>query len=60
MKYICFGYYDKGNFEGMTEGEQSAMFDRYVLDIHALITMSIFAPTGTGLAEKRSSLRKPR
>ena len=27
MKYICFGYYDKGNFEGMTEGEQSAMFD---------------------------------
>jgi len=21
MKYICFGYYDKGKFDGMTEGE---------------------------------------
>ena len=27
MKYICFGYYDKDKFEGMTEGEQQAMFD---------------------------------
>ena len=27
MKYICLGYYDKGKFDGMTEGEQSAMFD---------------------------------
>jgi hypothetical protein len=27
MKYVCFGYYDKGKFDGMTEGEQSAMFD---------------------------------
>jgi hypothetical protein len=27
VKYICLGYYDKGKFEGMTEGEQSAMFD---------------------------------
>jgi len=27
MKYICFGYYDKGKFESMTEGEQGAMFD---------------------------------
>ena len=27
MKYICFGYYDKGKFDGMTEGEQNAMFD---------------------------------
>src|SRR5215467_3326675 len=28
MKYICFGYYDKGKFEGMTEAEQNSMFDR--------------------------------
>ena len=27
MKYICFGYYDKGKFEGMTEAERNAMFD---------------------------------
>lgn len=27
MKYICLGYYDKGKFDGMTEGEQHAMFD---------------------------------
>ena len=27
MKYICLGYYDKGKFEGMTEGERNAMFD---------------------------------
>src|SRR5579864_6915734 len=27
MKYICLGYYDEGKFEGMTEGEQNAMFD---------------------------------
>ena len=27
MKYICFGYYDKGKFDGMSEGERQAMFD---------------------------------
>ena len=27
MKYICLGYYDKNKHEGMTEGEQHAMFD---------------------------------
>src|SRR5499425_2993660 len=27
MKYVCFGYYDKGKFDGMTEAEQNAMFD---------------------------------
>jgi hypothetical protein len=27
MKYICLGYYDKGKVDGMTEGEQQAMFD---------------------------------
>ena len=27
MKYICFGYYDKAKFEGMTESERNAMFD---------------------------------
>jgi hypothetical protein len=27
MKYICLGYYDKGKFDAMTEGEQHAMFD---------------------------------
>src|ERR1700679_1176775 len=27
MKYICFVYYDKGKFDGMTESERNAMFD---------------------------------
>ena len=27
MKYVCFGYFDKDKHEGMTEGEQHAMFD---------------------------------
>ncbi|MGA9586234.1 MAG: YciI family protein [Terracidiphilus sp.] len=27
MKYLCFGYYDKGKFEVMTESERNAMFD---------------------------------
>jgi hypothetical protein len=27
MKYICFGYYDKNEFDGMTESERNAMFD---------------------------------
>jgi hypothetical protein len=27
MKYICFGYYDKGKFDSMGESEQHAMFD---------------------------------
>jgi hypothetical protein len=27
LKYICLGYYDKVKFDGMTEGEQNAMFD---------------------------------
>ena len=27
MKYLCFGYYDKSKFEGMTESERNAMFD---------------------------------
>jgi hypothetical protein len=27
MKYICLGYYDKGKFDGMTDGERNAMFD---------------------------------
>jgi hypothetical protein len=27
MKYICFGYYDKGKFDRMTESERNAMFD---------------------------------
>jgi len=27
MKYVCFGCYDKGKFEGMTENERNAMFD---------------------------------
>ena len=28
MKYICFGYYDKGKFDGMAEDERNAQFDR--------------------------------
>jgi len=27
MKYICFGYYDRSEFEGMKAAEQNAMFD---------------------------------
>ena len=27
MKYLCFGYYDKGKFDAMTEAERNAMFD---------------------------------
>ena len=27
MKYLCFGYYDKNKFDGMTETERNAMFD---------------------------------
>jgi len=28
MKYLCLGYYDKGKFDGMTEAERNAMFDK--------------------------------
>jgi hypothetical protein len=28
VRYICLGYYDKGKFDGMTEDERNAMFDR--------------------------------
>lgn len=28
MKYICLGYYDKEKFDGMTDSERNAMFDR--------------------------------
>ena len=27
MKYICLGYYDKGNFDALPESERNAMFD---------------------------------
>jgi len=27
VKYLCFGYYDKDKFDGMTENERNAMFD---------------------------------
>ena len=27
MKYLCFGYYDKSKFDGMSESERNAMFD---------------------------------
>ena len=27
MKYLCFGYYDKDKFDGMTESERNTMFD---------------------------------
>jgi hypothetical protein len=27
MKYICFGYYDKAKFDGMSERDRDAMFD---------------------------------
>jgi hypothetical protein len=27
MKYVCFGYYDEGKFNSLTEAEQNGMFD---------------------------------
>src|SRR5262245_53927165 len=27
MKYLCFGYYDKNKFDGMTDSQRNAMFD---------------------------------
>jgi len=27
VKYLCFGYYDKGKFDRLTESERNAMFD---------------------------------
>jgi hypothetical protein len=27
LKYLCFGYYDKAKFDGLTENERNAMFD---------------------------------
>jgi hypothetical protein len=27
VKYLCFGYYDKSKFDGMTDGERNTMFD---------------------------------
>jgi hypothetical protein len=27
VKYICFGYYDKGKFDAMTDAERNVMFD---------------------------------
>ena len=27
MKYLCFGYYDKRKFDGMTESDRNTMFD---------------------------------
>jgi len=27
MKYICLGYYDKGKFDSLSEGERNAMSD---------------------------------
>jgi hypothetical protein len=27
MKYLCFGYYDKRKFDGMTESQRNAIFD---------------------------------
>ena len=35
MKYICLGYYDKVEFEAMSEGERNGMFDRcFAYDDH--------------------------
>ena len=27
VKYLCFGYYDKSKFDGLSESERNAMFD---------------------------------
>jgi len=35
MKYLCFGYYDKAKFDGMTNAERNAMFDTcFLYDDH--------------------------
>ena len=28
MKYVCLGYYDKAKFDGMTDADRNAMFDK--------------------------------
>ena len=28
MKYLCFGFYDKSKFDGMTETKRNAMYDK--------------------------------
>jgi hypothetical protein len=46
MKYVCLGYYDKGKFDGMTEGERNAMFDRcfeYDDHLHILLLTQRFS-----------------
>jgi len=54
VKYLCFGYYDKGKFDGMTESERNAMFDTCLeYDDH------LRAPAGTGPVEKRFRGRRP-
>ena len=54
MKYICFGYYDKGKFDGMTESERNAMFDAcYEYDDH-------LRASGLWPSEKRFRGRRPR
>jgi hypothetical protein len=51
MKYVCFGYYDKGKFDGMTEAERNAMFDTcFEYDDHL---------RANGHFAKRFSVRKP-
>jgi len=54
MKYVCLGYYDKGKFDGMTEGEQNAMFDICLeYDDH------LRAKRALGWWRSASALRKP-
>ena len=44
MKYICLGYIEKGKIEGMTEGEQQAMFDTcFEYDDHLRATQHLAA-----------------
>src|SRR5438876_10719306 len=47
VKYLCFGYYEKSKFDGMSESERNAMFDTcFEYDDH-------LRANGTGPVEKR-------
>jgi hypothetical protein len=47
MKHVCFGYYEKGKFDGMRRPSETPCSP------HALNMTIIFAPTGAGVVAKR-------
>ena len=57
MKYICLGYYDKGKFDSMSEGERNAMFDScFEYDDH-IRANGLWAISSSGRSYEKSCLR---